>query len=83
MGTTVDQLVEQAMTLASEFRARLADTLVESLEGADLGRIEQLWITQAKRRRDEVRDGRVETITWEEGLFQGSDSSKEIRRVRS
>ena len=40
MATTVEQLVEQAMTLPSESRARLADLLVESLEGDDLGRID-------------------------------------------
>ena len=74
METTVEQLVEQAMTLPSESRARLADLLVESLEGDDLGRIEQLWITEAKRRRDEVRAGKVETVSGEEGLRQVRDS---------
>ncbi len=74
METTVEQLVEQAMTLPSESRARLADLLVESLESDDLGRIEQLWITEAKRRRDEVRVGKVETVPGEEGLRQVRDS---------
>ena len=74
METTVEQLVEQAMTLPSESRARLADLLVESLEGDDLGRIEQLWITEAKRRRDEVRVGKVETVPGEESLRQVRDS---------
>jgi hypothetical protein len=35
MPTTVEQLAEQAMTLPSESRARLADLLVKSLEGAE------------------------------------------------
>ena len=74
MVTTVEQLAEQAMTLPSESRARLADLLVESLEGADLGRIEQLWITEAKRRRDEIRDGKVDTVSGEEALRQVRDS---------
>jgi hypothetical protein len=74
MATTVEQLVEQAMTLSSESRARLADLLVESLEGDDLGRIEQLWISEAKRRRDEVRTGKVETVPGEEALRQVRDS---------
>lgn len=77
MATTVEQLVEQAMTLPGESRARLADLLIQSLEGADLGRIEKMWVTEAKRRRDEVRDGKVETIPGEEGLGQVRDS---IRR---
>jgi hypothetical protein len=64
----------QRMTVPSESRARLADLLVESLEGNDLGRIEQPWITQAKRRRDEVRAGRVETFPGEEALHHVRDS---------
>ena len=74
MATTLEELVEQAMKLSVESRARLADLLVESLEGAELGRIEQMWITEAKRRRDEVRDGKVETISGEEGLRQVRES---------
>jgi len=74
MATTVEQLAEQAMTLPSESRARLADLLVESLEGDDLGRIEQLSSTEAKRRRDEVRAGTVDTVPGEEALRQVRDS---------
>jgi hypothetical protein len=74
MTTTVEQLVEQAMTLPSESRARLADLLVESLEGDDLGRIERLWTTEVKRRRDEARAGKVETVSGEEALRQVRDS---------
>jgi len=68
MGTTVEQLAKQAMTLPTESRARLADLLVESLDAKELGRIDQMWIAAAKRRRDEVRAGRVETIPGEKAL---------------
>ena len=74
MATTVEQLAEQAMTLPSESRARLADLLVESLEGDHLGRIEQLWITEAKRRREEVRTGKIETVPGDEARRQVRDS---------
>ena len=74
MSSTVEQLVEQAMALPSESRARLADLLVESLEGDDLGSLEQLWLTEAKRRRDEVREGKVKTIEGEEALRRVRDS---------
>jgi uncharacterized protein YidB (DUF937 family) len=77
MALTVEQLAEQAMTLPSESRARLADLLVESLDVAGLGQIEQLWVSEAKRRRDEIRGGKVETIPGAEGLQQVRDS---IRR---
>ena len=74
MRTTVERLAAQAMSLPSESRARLADLLVESLEGDALGQTEQLWIAEAKRRRDEVRTGRVETISGDEALRQVRDS---------
>ena len=76
MSTTVEQLAEQAMNLSVESRARLADLLVESLDTAELGRVEQLWIAEAKRRRDEVRSGKVQTIPGPEALRKVRDTLK-------
>ena len=74
MSTTIEQLVEQAMTLTGESRARLADLLVESLEANDLTQIDRLWLSEAKRRRDEVRCGKVETIAGEDALRSVRDA---------
>lgn len=68
MDTTVEQLAQQAMPLPSESRARLADLLVESLEGDEIGQIEEAWTAEARRRRDEVREGKVAAIPGEEAL---------------
>lgn len=68
METTVEQLVSQAMTLPGELRARLAELLVESLDADDFGAIEKAWNLEAKRRRDEVRSGKVEPIPGDEAL---------------
>ena len=68
METTVEQLVSQAMTLPGELRARLAELLVESLDADDFGAIEKAWNREAKRRRDEVRAGKVEPIPGDEAL---------------
>jgi len=73
MGTTEEQLAEQAMNLPSESRARLADLLVESLDANELGHIDRLWVAEAKRRRDEVRNGGVETVPGEEALRKVRD----------
>jgi len=73
MATTVEQLAEQAMNLPTESRARLADLLVESLDADELGKVDRLWIAEAKRRRDEVRSGRVETVPGEEALQKVRD----------
>ena len=68
MAMTIDQIEKEALALPSEARARLADRLVESLTGTEVNRIDELWAVEAKRRRDEVRQGRVQTIPGPEGL---------------
>ena len=68
MATTWEQLAEEAMTLFSESRARLADRLIENLDVGELGSVDRLWATEAKRRRDEVRRGNVETIDGPDAL---------------
>ncbi len=65
MATSIERVAEQAMKLPAESRAELADRLVESLDSEEIGRIDRLWLDEAKRRRDEVRSGRVKTISGE------------------
>ena len=74
MSTTVEQLAEQAMSLPGESRARLADILVESLDTEALTDIDRLWLSEAKRRRDEVPAGKVKTIPGDEALRSVRDS---------
>lgn len=74
MSTTVEQLAEQMMTLPGESRARLADLHVESLDAEALTQIDRLWLSEAKRRRDEVHAGKVKTIPGEEALQSVRDS---------
>ena len=74
MVTTMEQLDEQAMALSNESRAQLADLLVESLDTQDLGQIDQLWVSEAKRRRDEVRSGQVKAIPGQTGLQKARDA---------
>lgn len=63
MAAKLNELAVQAMNLPAESRIRLADLLVESLDGEDLGRIGRLWIAEAKRRRDEVRAKQVKPVS--------------------
>ena len=73
MGKELDELLERAKRLPGESRARLADMLVASLDADDLGRIDRLWLTEAKRRRDEVRHGKVKPV----------DDAQARRKVRA
>lgn len=68
MPLTIEQLAKEALALPSEARALLADRLVESLDPAEDGYIQQLWADEARRRRDDVRAGRVKTIPGDEAL---------------
>jgi hypothetical protein len=74
MTTTVEQLAEQAMSLPTESRARLADLLVESLDANDLGPIDRIWAAEAIRRRDEVRAGCAQAIPGDEALRKVRDT---------
>lgn len=70
MQMTVEQIAQEALGLPQEARAELADRLVNSLDATAGGPLERLWLTEAKRRRDDVRAGRVQTIPGEEALAQ-------------
>ena len=59
MAISVDDLATKAMTLSGEDRALLAERLVESL---DQESVREIWLTEAKKRRDEVRSGLVRPI---------------------
>jgi hypothetical protein len=63
-----NEIAREALALPSEARALLADRLVESLDVAEANRVDRLWATEARRRRDEVRQGLVQTIPGEEAL---------------
>ena len=70
MPMTIQQIADAALALPSEQRALLAERLVESLGAAESNRVDRLWATEAKRRRDEVRQGLVKTIPGDEVLAE-------------
>ena len=59
MTISVDELATKAMSLPGEARALLAERLVESL---DQESVREIWLTEAKKRRDEVRSDLVRPI---------------------
>lgn len=67
---TVEQLVEELLSLPSVSRAFLADKLVESLEFDTDQTIQAAWISTSKQRRNAVRDGSIQTISGDEALAQ-------------
>ena len=59
MTISIDDLATKAMSLPGEARTLLAERLVESL---DQESVRKIWLIEAKKRRDEVRNGRVKPI---------------------
>lgn len=68
MSLTIEQITEEALALPSEARALLADRLVESLDPLEDGYIRQLWVAEARTRRDDVKNGLVKTVPGQEAL---------------
>ncbi|KYC39181.1 acyl-protein synthetase [Scytonema hofmannii PCC 7110] len=67
---SIEQLMNEILSLPNASRALLADKLVESLEFDTDSTIQTTWITEAKRRRDEIREGLVQPILGEDALAQ-------------
>ena len=67
---SIEQLTEELLSLPSASRALLVEKLVESLEFDIDPAIEAAWVTQAKSRRDEVRNASVKVIDGDEALTQ-------------
>jgi putative addiction module component (TIGR02574 family) len=69
MTPQVSELLEKALTLSTQERGLLIDRLVESLddEPAEEG-VEAAWDAEIKRRVDDIRSGRVNTIPGEQVL---------------
>lgn len=68
MATTLDKIYEQAMRLPDESKAILAERIVEYLETHVNHDLERLHLDIVKRRRDEMRERRVEPIDGQKAL---------------
>lgn len=66
MSLTLEQITSEAMHLSVASRAELAEKLVESLDFSENEDLQKAWASEAIRRRDDVRSGRVETVPGEQ-----------------
>ena len=64
MGKTQD-LIDEAISLPIEERAILVDSLLQSMNPLDKEN-DQKWALEAKRRFEELRSGKVQSIPGEE-----------------
>ena len=59
MTTTLKNLADTVVQLPPKDRVFLTERLLDSLDETD---VEQAWLEEAKRRRDEVRSGKVKPV---------------------
>ncbi|AFY74020.1 Putative addiction module component [Synechococcus sp. PCC 7502] len=67
---SIELLTEELLSLPSISRGLIAEKLVESLEFDVDPTIQATWTTEAKKRRDQVRDGLVQAVVGEDALAQ-------------
>ena len=67
---------DRDLEIINELADDLNEEALDVLDYQVLDRIEQLWIAEAKRRRDEVRSGEVKTIPGPEALRKVRDALK-------
>lgn len=69
----LENVVRQALSLELGDRAKLAERLLQSLDGLSEAEIEQLWLDEAERRLEDYRAGRSEGIPAEEVFREAED----------
>ncbi len=68
MASTLEQIYKEALALSDESKAGLAERLVEYLQSHVDPDLERRHLDTVKRRRDELRSGRVKPIDGDEAL---------------
>jgi hypothetical protein len=70
---TIEELEAEALKLNPNFRARLAEKLLHSLEGVSDAEIERFWVEEAQRRDEE----------WDAGETSSKPAEEVLRDARS
>ncbi|MEO0836525.1 MAG: addiction module protein [Cyanobacteria bacterium J06642_3] len=65
---SIDQLIQEALSLPKALRLQLIEKLLDSLE-VD-GAIQSEWLIEAQKRRDDILNGSIQSIPGEEALAQ-------------
>jgi putative addiction module component (TIGR02574 family) len=66
MNPTLEELEQKAKQLSADDRAQLALFLLQSLESADEGDIDEMWRAESERRLVQVESGEVQSVPGDE-----------------
>ncbi len=70
MSRSIEEIYSEAKQLPNDAKAILAEKLVAGIEAGIDPQVTKRHLQEVKRRRDEIRFGKVEPINGEEGLAQ-------------
>jgi len=65
MSLSAEALLDYALKLPSEDRARIAAALVASLDGIPEAGVEAAWGAEVERRIEQVDQGKVQLLDWD------------------
>ena len=87
MPRTPDELLAEALELPEEARARLAQSLIASLDNAqedgDPGEIERAWLAEVSRRAAEIDAGTVRTRPAAQVFRAAREELRDLRARRA
>jgi putative addiction module component (TIGR02574 family) len=66
MTTKSEFILNEVLTMSPDERARIARCLIQSLEEPCAEDVDEQWIQLAQKRLEELEDGSVQSVTWEE-----------------
>ena len=76
MSSLLQQLLEQSRLLTAQEKATLARILIEGLDASSNNNVEQLWVTESKRRYQAYLRGEIETLPGEEVMTRARNRLK-------
>jgi len=68
MPMSIEEILSEAQILSNESKALLAEKLVASIEEKIDPQVTKIHLAVVKKRRDEIRSGKVQRINGDEGL---------------
>jgi putative addiction module component (TIGR02574 family) len=66
MNLNYEQVLQAAVGLGDSERVNLIDSLIQTLADADAVPLDDTWLAEIDRRSNEIDEGKVELIPWEE-----------------
>lgn len=66
MATNVKQVLENALTLSAEDKAKVVHCLISSLDTQQDKGVDAAWAQLAEERLEEIESGKVKTVSWQQ-----------------